>query len=380
MSLIFVAALLAAGCAEKPGGTSATANQKNAKEYTVGASNCITGRGAAVAAEMSKGFTLGSEVANQAHPDFKLVPVIEDNQAIAEVGVRVFEKLSSDGVPVVTTCGGPSVAATTPIAERSKVVIMNPSGQPMDSQWVLNVYPTFNDEGRAMARYMYEKGHRRVATYISSYEYGFGTRKAFSEEFTKLGGQIVENLEVDPNSTDHQGAITKLKAIRPPPDALWVVSTGSPAGSLVKQKGQAGFDVPLYGTGGFASQSVLEIGEKYAEGVTFTQAAWDLKSNDPATQTFVQAYKAKYGDPAAANPYLIAFFNSVLIVDRGVQELRKEGKEYNGQNLLDALYSIGSFPVVGGSTIKFARGQDVELPTGVAQVRDGKFVYVKTMA
>lgn len=348
-------------------------------EYVIGASNCITGRGAATAVEMGNGFTMAMDVLNAAHPDYKLKPQIEDNQATAEVGVRVFEKLSSAGVPAVVTCGGVNVVGTAPLAQREKVVILDPAGQPPPNEWVVPTYPTFQDEGRAMAGYMYGKGIRKVATYVSAYEYGFGSRDAFQKAFTGLGGQVMANLEIDPNSTDHQGNLAKIKALSPQPDALWIVSTGTPAGALVKQYGQAGLTMPIFGTGGFASQSVIDLGGKSADGLSYTQLASDLSATDPVTKAFLKAYQAKYATGTTPNPYLIAFYNSVLMADKAIRYLRDHNLKYNGASLLDAIYKVGSFPTIGGGTEKVTRGSGAVMPVGIGTIKDGKLTYVATV-
>lgn len=368
----------AAACGgSSTGGGAGTSNLQ--QQYIIGASNCITGRGAAVAVEMSNGFTMAMDVLNATHPDYKLVPNIQDNQATAEVGVRVFEKLSSDGVPVIVTCGGSNVTATAPLAQREKVVILDPAGTPAPNEWVVPTYPVFQDEGRAMAQYMYGKGIKKVATYVSAYDYGFGSRDAFQKAFTGLGGQILLNLEIDPNGTDHQGNIAKIKALSPQPDAVWVVSTGTPAGAFVKQFGQAGLTMPIFGTGGFASQSVIDIGGKAAEGLSYTQLASDLTATDPTTKAFTKAFNAKYPAGSTPNPYLIAFYNSVLMADKTIKYLRDHNEKYTGENFLDAVYKVGSFPTIGGGVEKLSKSGGAQLPVGIGVIKDGKLTYATTV-
>jgi branched-chain amino acid transport system substrate-binding protein len=71
-------------------------------------------------------------------------------------------------------------------------------------------------QGPYAAQYLFRTTHiTKVATISDKKAYGQGLVGTFTDEFTKLGGKIVEAQTVNPDDVDFQAVITKVKQERP---------------------------------------------------------------------------------------------------------------------------------------------------------------------
>ena len=97
-----------------------------------------------------------------------------------------------------------------------------------------------------------------------------------------------------------------------------------------------------------------------------TQAAFDLDSEEPETQAFVQSYRAKYGsDP---NLYAVHGYDAMLVL---AEALRRSGALPN--EFWSAVRSLRDFKGAAG-TIQFDERGDVQKYPRVYVVNNGKLI------
>jgi branched-chain amino acid transport system substrate-binding protein len=182
----------------------------------------------------------------------------------------------------------------------------------------------------------------------------------------KLGIETLTTETFGSKDTDFSAQLTKIKGLNP--DAI-VVSALVEAGSgILLGKKALGFPekVRVIGGNGLNAPKVMEIAGDAANG-TLVGSPWFVGKSDPASQKFVEAYKAKYNmepDQFAAQAYDTLFIVAKAINDAGAAEPEK---------IKDALGKVKYTGVMG--PFAFTANRDPAETSGVVviEMHDGKF-------
>jgi branched-chain amino acid transport system substrate-binding protein len=182
----------------------------------------------------------------------------------------------------------------------------------------------------------------------------------------KLGIETLTTETFGSKDTDFSAQLTKIKSLNP--DAI-VVSALVEAGSgILLGKKALGFPdkVRVIGGNGLNAPKVMEIAGDAANG-TLVGSPWFIGKSDPASQKFVEAYKAKYNmdpDQFAAQAYDTLFIVAKAINDAGAAEPEK---------IKDALGKVKYTGVMG--PFAFTADRDPAETSGVVviEMHDGKF-------
>jgi branched-chain amino acid transport system substrate-binding protein len=182
----------------------------------------------------------------------------------------------------------------------------------------------------------------------------------------KLGIQTLTTETFGTKDTDFSAQMTKVKSVNP--DAIVVSCLVEPAAGILLAKKAQGFpsNVRVIGGNGFNSPKIAEIAGDAAEG-TLVGSPWFIGKADPASQKFVEAYKAKYNaepDQFAAQAYDTLFIVAKAINDAGAAEPEK---------IKDALGKVKYTGVMG--PFAFTANRDPAETSGVVviEMHDGKF-------
>jgi branched-chain amino acid transport system substrate-binding protein len=182
----------------------------------------------------------------------------------------------------------------------------------------------------------------------------------------KLGIQTLTTETFGTKDTDFSAQMTKVKSVNP--DAIVVSCLVEPAAGILLAKKAQGFpsNVRVIGGNGFNSPKIAEIAGDAAEG-TLVGSPWFIGKADPASQKFVEAYKAKYNaepDQFAAQAYDTLFIVAKAINDAGATEPEK---------IKDALGKVKYTGVMG--PFAFTANRDPAETSGVVviEMHDGKF-------
>ena len=103
--------------------------------------------------------------------------------------------------------------------------------------------------------------------------------------------------------TDFSAQITRLKALSPQPDCMYVAALqASDAGAIAKQLRDAGITLPMVGGDGYDGPELVGVGGKGAENVYFTTHAFiSADKGSDKMKAFIAAYNKEYGtDPESA--------------------------------------------------------------------------------
>ena len=228
---------------------------------------------------------------------------------------------------------------------------------------------------------------KRIAILFPKESYGMEWVKCFSEEATKLGGEIVHAEPYPLNETDFTHSIRRLKeadlkkngvievietekgkkeiSYIPGFDAIFLPGEAQKVGLLIPQlafhdiKG-----VTFLGASGWNGPDFLKIAGSYAEGAVFVDGFFQ-GSADPLVRKFVGQYRAKYQQ----EPDLFAAqaFDATRMI---LASLEKGAT--TSQEVTDAIINTKNFPGVSGLVLEVREGEIVKKPLFI-QVQKGRF-------
>lgn len=132
-------------------------------------------------------------------------------------------------------------------------------------------------------------------------EYTTLLAKYFEAAFTHGGGKIVGRDDYKSGDKSLTAQITKIKALKKKPDAIYCAANPDDIGLVVKQMRQAGVREPIVGGDGYDTPLLLQVGGKGANGVYFSTHAYVAPDSTGPILTFSKSYKAMAGtDPENA--------------------------------------------------------------------------------
>ena len=196
--------------------------------------------------------------------------------------------------------------AVVPVATQYKVPLLTTSATHPDvtvdpqsgavRDYVFRVCFIDPPQGIVGAAFAYnDLGARKAAIYYdNTNDYSKGLYRVFKEEFTKLGGTIVAEEGYVKEDQEFRPTLTKFRDAGV--DVVYLPGYYQKAALIISQAREIGLDVPFVGADGFDSPDLVAIaGAENLKNVFFTN---HYSSQDPSekVQSFVQAYKAKYGD------------------------------------------------------------------------------------
>jgi branched-chain amino acid transport system substrate-binding protein len=165
-----------------------------------------------------------------------------------------------------------------------------------------------------MGKVMADAGIKNVATITWRYTAGAEMVGAFTENFTKNGGKVVEDLTVPFPEVEFQALITRIATLKP--DAVFSFFAGGGAVKFVKDYAAAGLNksIPLYGAG-FLTDGTLEAQGAAAEGIKTTLHYADNLDN-PANLAFLKAFKEKTSKDG--DIYAVQGYDAAALLDIGL--------------------------------------------------------------
>jgi ABC-type branched-subunit amino acid transport system substrate-binding protein len=242
--------------------------------------------------------------------------------------------------------GGATIAADQPIMDRAHIPIMFEGGSTTfdtnTDPWLFRVEPSDDQEGAAIALYAYNKGYRKAAMVFSAIATAQTLVQPIEQEFRKLGGQIVADVNLTPSQSSYSSEAVRLEGTHP--DVLFTQMEPTTGSVMITALEQLGGLPPMIGTDQTA-------GSDFYKAITPAVAAKNLVSVVGATSGssgdagFLSAYTAQLGKktPIPAANYAYDGANILaLAID--------EAKSTNGLAIQKAIKVISNPPGVACST------------------------------
>ncbi len=285
----------------------------------------------------------------------KVVAIIGPAQSGVTNAIR--EVNNSAKVPVVAT------TATNP------TVTVNDDGTVVPYTFRVCFIDPFQGTVAAQCALEELKAKTAAVLYDVGDEYSQFLGKYFIEAFEKGGGKITTSEAFRSGELDFRAQLGKIKETTP--DVLFIPTMQKEAALASKQARDLGIQSTLMGGDGWGSPDIFELGGPAVEGSYFVNIA---ALEDPQIQGFLTDYRAKYNqDPVLPNPVLA--YDAILWLADAI----KRAGTTDGEKLKAAMEQTKDLQVLTGVlSIDPATHNPLNKPAVIQQLKEGKFVYVKT--
>ena len=369
------------GC--KPGDSSASSGASAASEAStikIGEYASLTGGEAAFGQSSHRGTELAIAEVNAAGGVLgrKIELITEDNQSKAGESATIAKKfISRDKVVAVLgeVASGRSLEAA-PICQAAGVPMVSPSStNPKVTEvgdYIFRVCFIDPFQGKLLADFARTTLKTKKVAILSDVTapYSVGLADYFRKAFVSGGGEVVVEQKYASKDKDFRAALTAIKAASP--DAIFVPGYYTEAGLIVAQARQLDLSLPIFGGDGWEAPELIQIAGDALEN-TFYSTHYSFEAVDPAVQTFVKTYRAKYnGDTPDAMAAL--GYDSAKVLIHAIQRAGST----DPAKVRDALASTRDFPCVTGKTTLDAQ-RNATKGAVILTVKGGKFKYVETI-
>jgi branched-chain amino acid transport system substrate-binding protein len=376
-ALLFGASIFT-GCAKSA--ATATGSSNTIK---VGLNYELSGNVATYGQGLVEGIELGFEEINKNGGVLgKQVELVKkDNKSDATEAANVSTALTTKDKVVLLL--GPATSGNTkaasPAATTSKVPLVSASATADDvtvdkngkvRQYIFKTCFSDSFQGVIMANFASSDLKAKKAAILQDVtsDYSKGLLTSFKGQFTKLGGNIVDEEAYKSKDNDFNAVLTKIKAANP--DVLYVPGYYEEVGLIVKQARQLGLNVPILGGDGYESPKLAEIaGASVLNNVYYTNH-YSSTDTSPEVVKFKDAFKAKYNKaPDAFNAlgYDLAYFAADAIKRAGAADAAK---------IQQALAETKDFKGVTG-TISIDKQHNAVKSITIIQEKDGVATFLK---
>jgi len=352
------------------------------KEQTgipVGQFGSLTGAQATFGESSDKGVQLALDEINAAGGVLgqQIRLITKDNQSKpGETSTVVRELITRNKVVALIgeVASGRSLEAA-PIAQRNGIPMISPSSTSEkvteSGDHIFRVCFIDPFQGKVCAKFARGLGITKAAILTDvSKDYSMGLTKSFKAEFTKDGSVITGEQSYSGGDKDFSAQLTAIKAGNP--QAIFLPAYYTDAPLIIRQARQLGITVPFIGGDGWDSPELVAVGGNSVEGCYFSNH-FSNQSTDPRVTSFVTAYRKKYGsDPDAIS----ALGYDALYI---LADAMKRAETTDPAKVNAAIATTKDFPGVTGK-ITLDEHRNPNKPAVMLQVKNGKFVYVETIA
>ena len=329
LALALSATLVA--CSGTTGGEDKGGEAGDKPTYKIGLHFELTGAVADYGTAENMAAKLAIKQANEKAGYEKYTGVEYDNKSDTTEAVSVANTIASQGVVgVVGPATSGASAATYQLMNGANIIVISPSAtqtnitleNPNDENSKVYDYiyrVCFEDayQGAAAAQFNFDtlKGMKSVIYGDSASDYSKGLMKAYKDQFTKLGGEIVSEEYYTAGDTDFSSVLTSIKA--KDFDTLYIAGYYNEAGLIVKQAREMGMDVNILGGDGFDSETLVELaGKENLNKVYFTTAYTTVNASEEL-KSFIESYKAEYN--AEPNMFSALAFDSTNTLIQAIE-------------------------------------------------------------
>ena len=267
----------------------------------------------------------------------KIQLIVKDDTGVADVTKRLAQELIvNDKISVMAGFGlTPLALASGPLATQGKVpaVVMAAATSTITeaSPYIVRTSFTAAQATVPLADWAAKNGLKKVVTLVSDYGPGIDVEKAFTEVFTKAGGQV-ENLRVPLANPDFSPFLQKVADAKP--DALLAFVPSGVGAQFMKQFVERGLDksgIRLLAEGSVTDDDLLNNIGDVALGAITTHH-YSVAHDSPENKAFVEAFK-KANPNMRPNFMAVGGYDGMHLIYEGLKKTNGQG----GQALIDAM-------------------------------------------
>lgn len=343
---------------------------------------------------------LGVRYANQVAPTVDIngttynIELVEvDNQSDKTAAVTAAQSLISSGVVgVIGSYGsGVAIAAGQTFADAAVPAIGCSCTNPQVTLGNDFYFRTcFLDpfQGTVMASYAKDQGYNTAAIICQNGDdYSTGLGAFFKQAFTsaELGGTIVAEETYQTNESDFNAILTSVK--NSGAECVFIPSSIATATLILPQAAAIGLDAQIIASDTWENESIVAAAGAAAEGVAFSTFFDENDDTNPVAKEFVEGFKA-FLNSAPANitanggtdgvaAVSALGYDAYMCMYNALAALDGTEGDLTSVNVRDALVNVNYDGVTGNITFD-ANGDANKSVAYIKEVKDGKFVFVKT--
>jgi branched-chain amino acid transport system substrate-binding protein len=302
----------------------------------------------------------------------------EDDMCSEEGGAAGATRLAADpqivGV-IGTTCSSATVMASRILSGVGSVLVSPSSTAPSltspathDAGFLRTIY---NDraQGQVVADFAFNVlGARKMTTIHDGTPYAQELQDTACETLTQLGGECVRQFEI----ASGQDVLPILQeAALEGPDVLFYPVYAVDGAAITNEAVLAGLETAaLMSSDGLLAPDFIQQTQPASEGMYLSGPASTRES-----QTFLDAYQARYGEPPIASYHLQGYDAAIMILNAVEQVAESSGGNlYIGrQALRDALFATRAMEGLSGPLNCAATGDCAQPNIDIYQVANGEF-------
>lgn len=228
--------------------------------------------------------------------------------------LAVVEAAGQAGVPVISLAGGGAIVL--------------PQDGPR--KWAFKLSPTEQISATMVIDHVLKNKGRTLATIGVANSYGEGFLKVTEQVAAAKGVKLVAVEKYSPTDQSVTAQVVKIMAANP--DAVYILSAGTPGALPQIELAKRGYKGAVYQTQGVANNDFLRVGGKDLEGGYMTVApvlvAEQLPDASPVKRPaldFVQRFEAKYG-AGSRSLFAATMWDALLIVQQSAAVAAKKAK------------------------------------------------------
>lgn len=298
--------------------------------------------------------------------------VFYDDAAKPDQASAIARKLIEQDKVVAAVSGSYSGAtrAAAPIFQEAGIPMLSAYAIHPDitktGNMIFRIGTLANVEGRVGAELIGKVMNlKKVAILTVDNDFGISLTDGFKQHASELGLEIVLEEKYPLGETEFRPIIGKIKSS----GAEVVYATGyyNEAANLVTQMKDEGLNIPIIGQEGYDSPKFIELAGAAAEGVIITT---DLNrdSDRPMTRTFLEQYKATYGEDA--DMVGASAFDAVMVLAYAINTAGST----DPMAIVNAIANLKNFEdVATGPFWNYTADREVVRPVSSQIVKDGAF-------
>ena len=266
----------------------------------------------------------------------KVQLVVKDDTGVADVTKRLAQELIvKERASVLAGFGlTPLALATAPLSTQAKVpqVVMAAATATITdaSPFITRTSFTLPQATVPMAEWAAKNGMKKVVTLVTDYGPGIDAEKAFSETFTKAGGQV-ENLRVPLVNPDFAPFLQRAADAKP--DALMAFVPSGVGAQFMKQFVERGLDksgIRFLAEGSVTDDDLLNgVGDPALGAVTAHH--YSAAHDSPENKAFVEAFRRANG--FRPNSMAVGGYDGMHLIYEGLKKTNGQG----GEALIEAM-------------------------------------------
>ncbi len=278
--------------------------------------------------------------------------IIEDDAGDPRTAALAAQKLvSSDVIAIIGTYGSAVTEASQSIIDEAEVLqIANGSTSVRLTEKGLPLFfrtnPRDDTQGVVIADTIKKKGYKRIAVLHDNSSYSKGLAdEAVGVLKKKYNMEPVFYDVITAGERDYSSILTKVKGAKP--DLILATVYYPEAGTLLRQRDEMGWDVPMMGGDSVSNIDLVKIaGKKAAEGYSFISPTTPENFTSPEAKTFLAKYEKKHGEYPTSMWAVLAGdgFNAIVeALEKGAAAEPKAIAKYFKETLKDYPGITGKF-------------------------------------